>query len=177
MDAPIRLFLVDNKTLVCYDKDVKAFRDIYGKVYELLDTLKDNRNIHDRIEQLRKTYKFVEILFDCKVGRKFGWRFFNDETKERIREGVRAYRTGRKWDSETKDKISRKRKGKGNHNTRHRLESRMMTSLSMKGNTNVKGLRWAYNPFTGKEKRVHDLPEGFVWGRSPEILDYFKPSS
>lgn len=118
MDAPIRLILVGN-TLICYDKDIKAFRDVYGKMYELLDTLKDNRNIHDRIDKLKKTYPITEIVFDCKVGRKFGWRFFNEEQKARIREGVRIYRTGRKWDSETKAKIARSRKGKGNHNTRH----------------------------------------------------------
>jgi hypothetical protein len=176
MAAPIKLILV-GKSLICYDKDIKNFPTKYNKQYEIIDTIKDNRNLHDRITKLQRNYTFEQIVFDCIVGRKFGWRFFNDEQKERIREGIRASRIGKVWSMEIKERISRSRKGRGNHTIKHTTESKCKIAESMQDNTNVKGLRWAYNPFTGKERRVDILPPHFIWGRSPEILDYLRKYS
>jgi len=173
----IRVFLFD-KQLIISKKNEKEFRETFGKQFEVVEIINDERNVHDVVSRLERVYK-VPVFMDGKMRRKpkFGWKYMTDEQKERNRQAVKAYRTGRAWEPEVKEKISASRAGVGNfEGKRHRLESRLMTSLAMSGNSNSKGLRWAHDPLTGQEKRVRgdSLPVGFTWGRTAEIVDWFR---
>lgn len=174
----VRVFLL-NKQLIITKKNEKEFRELFGRGGEVVEIINDEKNIEDVVGRLQKVYK-AEVLLDGKFKRKpkLGWIYMTDEQREKTVAAVKEYRTGRAWEDEVKAKISASRAGKGNfEGKKHNLESRIMTSLSMKGNTNSKGLRWAHDPLTGKETRLKEgsaLPEGFTWGRTSEILDWFR---
>lgn len=174
----VRVYLF-NKQIVISKKTEKEFREAFGRGFEVLEIINDERNIEDIVGRLQRVYK-AEVVLDGKFKRKIrlGWSYMTDEQKEKTVLAVKEYRTGRAWEDEVKAKISASRAGKGNfEGKKHRVESRIMTSLSMKGNTNSKGLRWAHDPLTGKETRLKEgskLPNGFTWGRTSEIVDWFR---
>lgn len=173
----IRVFLW-NKQLVITKKNEKEFRDEFGRGGEVVEIINDEKNIEDVTAKLERIYK-VPVVVDGKFKKKLkiGWRYMTEEQRERTVIAVKQYRTGRPWEQEVRDKISESRAGVGNfEGKKHTQESRIMTSMSMKGNTNATGLKWAHDPLTGEEKRIRDgmLPNGFIWGRTAEIVDWFR---
>lgn len=174
----VRVYLF-NKQLVISKKTEKEFREAFGRGSEVVEIINDEKNIEDVVGRLEKVYK-AQVVLDGKFKKKLklGWIYMTEDQREKTVIAVKKYRTGRRWEDEVKEKISASRAGKGNFvGKKHRLESRIMTSMSMKGNTNSKGLKWAHDPLTGKETRLKEgsvLPEGFTWGRTSEILDWFR---
>jgi len=174
----VRVFLFDNQ-LIITKKNEREFRDVFGKRFELVEIINDEKNIEDKVSQLEKVYK-VPVCLDGRFKKKLklGWKYMTEEQREKTVIAVKQYRTGRKWESEVKEKIAASRAGVGNfEGKKHSIESRIMTSMSMKGNTNSTGLKWAHDPMTGKETRLKEgstLPPGFTWGRTGEIADWFR---
>ena len=167
-----------SKQLVITKKNEKEFRDEFGRGGEVVEIINDKKNIEDVTTKLERIYK-VPVVVDGKFKKKLklGWKYMTEEQRERTVIAVKQYRTGRAWEQEVKDKISESRAGVGNfEGKKHKLESRIMTSQSMKGNTNATGLKWAHDPLTGEEKRIRgdSLPSGFIWGRTAEIVDWFR---
>lgn len=174
----VRVFLLQ-KQLFITRKNEKEFRESFGRGGEVVEIINDEKNIEDVVGKLQRVYK-AEVFIDGKFKKKvkLGWTYMTEEQREKTVIAVKNYRTGRPWEEHVKAKISASRAGKGNfEGKKHNIESRIMTSLSMKGNTNSKGLRWAHDPLTGKETRLKadaHLPEGFIWGRTSEIIDWFR---
>lgn len=171
----IRVFLWD-KQLIVTKKNEKEFREYFGRGSEVLEIINDEKNIEDVIVKLELVYK-LPVMIDGRFKKKLkiGWKYMTEDQREKTVIAVKKYRTGREWEPEVKEKISASRAGVGNfEGKRHKLESRIMTSLSMKGNTNSQGLKWAHDPLTGAEKRIRGdlLPEGFTWGRTAEVADW-----
>lgn len=173
----IRVFLFQ-KQLIITRKNEKEFREVFGKGSEVVEIINDEKNIDDVMVRLEKVYR-VPVLIDGKFKKKLklGWKYMTEDQRAKTVIAVKNYRTGRAWEPEVKEKIALSRAGVGNfEGKKHKIESRIMTSLSMKGNTNATGLKWAHDPMTGQEKRIKGdmLPEGFTWGRTAEIVDWFR---
>ena len=171
----LRVFLIARQLIITKKNEVE-FRDAYGRGGEVLEVIADERSVDYVMTRLENVYK-LPILVDGKFKKKWGWPYFSKELQEKTRAASKEYRTGRPWNDEIREKISKGRAGKGNFvGKKHMWESKMMISQAMNGNTNVRGLKWAHDPLTGKEKRLRDgslLPSGFVWGRTPEVMDWF----
>jgi NUMOD3 motif len=171
---PIKIYL-RGSDLICFDRSIEEFRLKYGNRYELIDTIKDSRNLDDIIPRHCRTYSVEDVIFDCHKEKRWGWRYMTDQEKSELVNAIREYRTGRPWEDEVKEKISASRKGVGNFiGKRHSPTSKAMIAISRYGKSRVEGLRWAYNSDTEKEIRCKELPEGYRWGRSPEFKDAFK---
>lgn len=173
----IRVFLFQ-KQLVITKKNEKEFREVFGRGGEVLEIINDEKNIDDVIVKLERNYKFP-VLIDGKFKKKLklGWKYMTEDQRTKTVIAVKQYRTGRPWEPEVKEKIAASRAGVGNfEGKKHTTESRIMTSMSMKGNTNASGLKWAHDPMTGQEKRIKGdtLPDGFTWGRTAEIVDWIR---
>lgn len=70
----------------------------------------------------------------------------------------------------TKQKMSAVRKGKsGFQGKKHRLESKLKTSQSMKGKRNLLGWIWCHNGLD-EERRVKVIPPGWYRGRIPGFM-------
>ena len=174
----VRVFLFQRQ-LIITKKNEREFREVFGRQFELVEIINDEKNIEDKVSQLEKVYK-VPVCLDGRFKKKLklGWKYMTEDQREKTVIAVKQYRTGRKWEPEVKEKISQSRAGCGNFvGKKHKLESRIMTSMSMKGNTNSTGLKWAHDPMTGKETRLKEgsaLPSGFTWGRTGELADWFR---
>ena len=174
----VRCFLFDNQ-LIITKKNEKEFREVFGRRFEVVEIINDEKNIEDVVSKLERVYK-VPVCLDGRFKKKLklGWKYMTEAQREKTVIAVKEYRTGRAWEEEVKEKIASARAGVGNfEGKKHKIESRIMTSLSMKGNTNSTGLKWAHDPMTGKETRIKEgdrLPSGFTWGRTSEMLDWIR---
>lgn len=167
-----RIFL-QNKKLVVTKKTEKEFREHFGKQYELVQTLKDETNAELSAQKLTSFYRGCEIVFDGLMKKKWGWRYFTEELKEFVRQRLRETKIGVKRDQATKLKISFARRGKGNfRGKKHNTITKLVIAEKRIGKSRVTGLRWAHEPYSGKEIRTLTLPDGYYWGRSPEFKDW-----
>jgi len=142
--------------------------------HEQIQSTKDYDNIDKIVDQLKRTYKDCSIDRRVKVKRQFGWKYWSDETKEKSRKAISRSLTGLLKSEEHKRAISLARKGKGNFTgKKHTDYTKALLSHARRGKDPIKGKRWCHNPLTGEERRLYELIEGFTWGRSPEIKDYF----
>ena len=70
-------------------------------------------------------------------------------------------------------RISEGRTGRPSNHTGHKHSetTKNIQSLRNKDLKATLGYKWCHDPVTGKEYRLKDkpLPEGFVWGRNPEL--------
>jgi hypothetical protein len=174
---PIKIFLVNNTDLVCCQDELSVFREKYGRRFELVDTIKDSRNLEDVLPRLAKLYNANDIIIDCHVEKRWGWRYMSQEQRDHFVQAIKAYRTGRPWSQEVKDKISASRKGKGNfEGKKHTPTTKMMMAMAKVGKPGAcKGRVYCHDPITGKHKRLipgSELPEGFVWGCAPGRADH-----
>lgn len=165
-----RLFLID-KNIIVYDKTEKEFKESYGNRYEQIFVVKDGHNIELIIDKLQKQYKANDIIYDCHIKKKFGWKYFSEEKKAEIRHKLSLARAGKPLSDLQKQRISEAKKGKPSNHTghKHNTQTKIMMSLSAMGNKGSSGLRWCHDPITGKEKMKEELPEGYVWGRNPDV--------
>lgn len=168
----VRIFL-KNKKLIVTKKTEKEFKDIFGTPYELVQTVKDETNAELSAKKLLSFYRGCDIEYDSIVKRKWGWRYFTEELKEFVRRRLRETKTGVKRNQATKLKISFSRRGRGNfQGKKHNPISKMIIAEKRMGKSRVSGLRWAHEPYSGKEIRTLILPQGYFWGRNPEFKDW-----
>lgn len=173
----VRIFLKDKKLFVT-KKTEKEFKETFGRPYELVQTLKDETNAEQSAQKLMSFYRGCEIIFDGSVKKKWGWRYFSDDLKAFVRKRLKETKTGIKRDQATKLKISFSRRGKGNfEGKKHTPISKMIIAEKRIGKSRVTGLRWAHDPYTGKEVRTIVLPEGYYWGRTSEFKDWISQNT
>ena len=157
-------------TIVIYDQSDKDFKHKYGHAYEQVGVVKDDANIAVIVERMKKQYGATEVVYDCHIKKKWGWRYFTEEQKETYRKMWSAKRRGRKLSAHQKERISEGKTGKrGNHTGKtHSASTKNVMSLRALGHKRNVGKKWCYDLLTGAEKRCTELPKGFVWGRNPE---------
>ena len=166
----IRFFAFYNtKTLLITDFAVDKVKKRHGHKFEIITSIKDKSSLDQvkpRILRQFPTFQVKEQLSPTVI--------FSQE----IREKLRRKKLGTKKDVATKNKISQTMKGNGNFiGKRHKEDSKFKTSIKMRNNKNVVGKMWIYNPRTFKEMRIdknEKIPEGFLKGRDPEVVEYFK---
>lgn len=171
---PLRIY-VRKQDLLAFDRDESEMRELYGRNWELINTLKDNRNLDDILPKLCRQYDIEDVILDFDKKSKFGWKYMSDEEKAELVSAIKKYRTGRPWEDCVKEKISLKMKGKSNFEGRiHSSTTKLMMSIDRAGRygKHIGGLKWCHNPVTYEQKRVKELPEGFIWGRGMESKDY-----
>jgi len=167
-----RIFLIEKK-LIVYDKSEKEFREKYGTNYEQIFSVKDQDNIDSACEKLFKQYNAQEVVKDCHIKKKIGWKYWSDEMKKQISNNIsfalkRYVRT-----KEHSESISKYRKGKSIfEGQKHSEHTKKLIAFARKGRDPIQGRRWMHNPITGKERRGFELEEGMIWGRSPEAAEY-----
>lgn len=166
----IRVMLCEQK-LICYDKTVKEFRIKYGVQYEQVSVIKDAHNLEHVIDRLADQYKALSIVYDCHIKKKFGWKYWSDDQKERLRALWSKQRAGRKMSDFQKAQISKALKGRSNHTgKKHRQDTKENLALRALGHTRNRGRRWCYDPDTKVERFVlGDIPDGYVLGRNPDL--------
>lgn len=173
----VRIFIKDKK-LVVTKKTEKEFKQAFGAPYELVQTVKDETNAEISANKLLSFYRGYVIEFDGLMKKKWGWRYFTDELKSFVRKRLRDTKVGVKRDQATKLKISFSRRGKGNfQGKKHNPISKMIIAEKRIGKSRVSGLRWAHEPYSGKEIRTLTLPEGYFWGRNPEFKDWIEKNA
>lgn len=165
-----------NKTLRTDDRGDKQFFQDWGRDWEKVATIKDSGNYTAVIDRLKKQYNCTELIEGCVVKKKWGWRYFTPEEKAKMVDAVKAANTGKVMSDETRAKMSAAKKGKPS-NAKGSKKSNMgkaLVAMARMGKSTVGGLRWCHHPMVGTEKRLRSLPEGWVWGRSPEVKDWLK---
>jgi len=166
-----RIFLFEKK-LIVYDKSEKEFRQKYGTNYEQISSVKDQDNIDSACEKLLKQYNAQEVVKDCHIKKKFGWKWYSDEVKEKVSRNISIAMTRYKKTKEHGEAISKGKKGKsikGHPTSEH---TKKLIAFSKKGFDPIQGRKWMHNPLTGQESRGYELKEGMIWGRSPEAKEY-----
>lgn len=165
-----RVYLIDKK-LIVFDKTEKEFRQKYGNNFEQVTIIKDQDNIDQVTEKLSRQYK-AEVEKDCHIKKKFGWKYWSDEVKERIRHNISIAMSRHVRTKEHSEAISRYRKGKSIfEGQKHSNYSKKLIAFARKGKDPIQGRKWMHNPITGKEARGYELAEGMIWGRSPEASE------
>jgi len=163
-----RIYLTEKK-IVVYDKSEKEFKSKYGSSFEQISIVKDQDNIDSVTKKLQQQYKALEIILDCKIKKKFGWKYFTEEMKESNRQKISKALKNRVVSEEHSKAIALGRKGIAIFaGKKHTEEAKRKISVGRKGRIINTGKRWAHNPVTGDERFVFELPEGYVYGRSPE---------
>lgn len=166
----IRIYLI-GRTLICFDKGESEFKQKYGKQYEQVATVKELSNLQPVLQRLTAQYRASDVVQDVHIKRKTGWCYKTEEQKAITRSRMSDARIGYEHDEYTKKKISDARKGKGNFRGKtHHAFSKKAIAFSRRGKDPIQGKRWCHSPRTGKELRVRELPEGFVWGRDKSVL-------
>lgn len=169
-----RVFLQSRKLIVveCTERE---FRQKYPGSYELIQSIAEYDNLEKVIPRLQKDYRAEDVVRDYQELKRWGLKYFT----EAIREKWLAARTGKPRPVESNAKVSAKMRGKSNfEGKRHNNMTKIIIASKRVGNSTLKeGQRWCHHPTTGKELRClpTNKPQGFEWGRSPEIKDYFKP--
>jgi len=166
-----RIYLV-NKQIVVFDKPEKKLREKYGNSFEQIGTVKDQDNIDSVTGKLAKSYNVNDIVLDCKIKKKFGWKFWDKDTQELIR--VKISEALKKYEKtpEHRANISKGQKNLQNFKgKKHTEETKARISWANKGRDTIKGRKWMHDPFTGKEKRGYELEKGMIWGRNHDLRD------
>jgi hypothetical protein len=138
---------------------------------ELLTQVREDSNVDGVVNQLMVSYSIDRVERDYKVRKKRAP--LSAESRMKISRKVSAYRKGRKWSEEVKQKISNTMKGKGNHNVPHDSIGKQNIRNARKKWKPCLGLKWYHDPLTGEERLFKDnVPEGWVRGRG---IDPFHP--
>jgi hypothetical protein len=163
-------------TLRTDDKGDKLFYNEWGREWEKVSTIKDSGNYDAVIERLKKQYNCTIVIEGCVVKKKWGWKYFTDEEKLRMVNAVKAANTGKVMSDETKAKMADSKRGRPSNalGSRKSAMSKTLVSIARMGKSTVAGRRWCHCPKTGNEKRLAELPNGWDWGRTPEIKDWLK---
>jgi len=166
-----RIYLIQQQIIV-FDKPEKELKEKYGNSFEQIGTVKDQDNIDSVVQKLAKTYKANEIVLDCKIKKKFGWKFWDKETQELIRvkisEALKKYEKTEEHRANLSKGLKHIKNFKGK---KHTEETKSRLSWANKGKNPIKNKKWMYNPITGEEKRAEELLPGMIWGRNPEQKD------
>lgn len=168
-----RLILNNNKIIV-YDKTDKEFRIAYcndNSSHEQIGVVKESDNISPLVERMKKQYKVTEVVYDCHIKKKMGWKYFSEELKAYCRAKWSATRANRPLSDFQKKRISEGRIGKRNNHQGHfhSQNTKNIMSLRAQGHKRLVGRRWCHDPVTGKEQLVKELPEGYLLGRNPDL--------
>ena len=171
----ITVYLRD-RTLRTSDKGDKQFYNDHGRSWEKVATIKDSGNYTSVIDRLKKQYNVSDVYEDAIVKKKWGWKYFTEEEKMKMVNAVKAANTGKVMSDETKAKMRAAKVGKPS-NARGSKKSptgKALVAMARMGKSTVVGMRWCHHPLAGTEKRLRALPEGWVWGRSPEVKDWLR---
>ena len=150
----------NDRKIIASDLPIEKIKVKFGYRYEILTSVKDKESVGAVTERLRRNYPtfIIEEHFK-KVHR------HTEDAKRRIA----LARTGKKWDEETKKKISNTMKGKSNfEGKRHTEETKKQMAVMKLGNKHVRDTFWVHDPKSDAERRVRDkseIPEGFQEGR------------
>lgn len=171
----ITVYLRD-RTLRTSDKGDKQFYTDWGRSWEKVATIKDSGNYTSVIDRLKKQYNVSDVFEDAIVKKKWGWKYFTAEEKMKMVAAVKLANTGKVHTDTTKAKMRAAKVGKPS-NARGSKKSptgKALVAMARMGKSTVVGLRWCHCPKMGYEGRKRELPEGWVWGRSPEVKDYLR---
>lgn len=160
------------KMLLFSDHTKEKINQKYGHKYEILNSIKDKNSLHFIKEKMQRqcpTFMIVEDYYVKKV--------VSEETKKKMR----LSQLGKKKPDWVKNKISKSRAGKGNHNKKHTLETKKRIASKRIDRGDIIGnKKYIYNPSTDQERRVADiinLPPGFRKGRDPEVIEMWQYGS
>ena len=163
-------------TLIAYDKGDKLFSTAYGRGWEKVSVIRDSRNYDTAIAKLKNQYNATEVIKDCYTAPKIGWRYMTEEQKMKTIDAIKAANTGRARTDDVKARISATMKGRPSNSKGHVKSdlSKRLVAIARIGKDPIKGKRWAHCPHTGTEKRLYEdqLPNGWRWGRTPELKDW-----
>lgn len=166
-----RIYLINNQVVV-FDKPEKELREKYGNSFEQIGTIKDQDNIDLVTGKLAKTYNASDIVLDCKIKKKFGWKFWDKNTQELIRrkisEALKKYEKTEEHRANLSKGLKHVKNFKGK---KHTEETKARQAWANRGRDPIKGKMWMHDPFTGKEKRGYELEKGMVWGRNSDARD------
>jgi hypothetical protein len=163
------------KKIVVFDRSEKEFKAIYGNSFEQISVIKDQDNIDSVCEKLLKQYKAEEVVKDCKIKKKFGWKYWPKELQEVIRTNMSIAMKRYKKTKEHGESISRGKKLKPAatfKGKKHSEHTKKKIAHAKRGVDPIKGKKWMHDPLTGKELRAYELQENMIWGRSPEAREY-----
>lgn len=171
----ITVYLRD-RTLRTSDKGDKQFYTDHGRNWEKVAMIKDSGNYHTVIDRLKKQYNCSDLYEDAIVKKKWGWKYFTAEEKMKMVAAVKLANTGKTMSDETKAKMSIAKRGKPSNarGSRKSASGKALVAMARMGKSTVNGLRWCHCPKMGYEGRKRELPDGWVWGRSPEVKDYLR---
>jgi hypothetical protein len=160
------------------DRGDKQFITDYGTGWEKVSVIRDSRNYDIAIEKIKRQYNATEVIRDCVIAARLGWRYMTEEQRIRMVQAVKAANTGKPRSDEVKARISATMKGRPSNSKGHVKSetSKRMVALARIGKDPIKGKKWAHCPVYGSEKRLYEgeLPEGWKWGRTPELKDWLK---
>jgi NUMOD3 motif len=167
---------IRDRTIRTSDKGDKHFYTEHGRAWERIASIKDSSNYSTVIDKLKKQYNVENVFEDVVLKKKLGWKYYTDEQKARMVAAVKRVNTGRKMSNETKEKMSRAKRGRPSNakGSKKSAFSKSLVAVARMGKSTVNGLRWCHHPDSGQEGRKRELPTGWAWGRSPEMKDYFK---
>lgn len=157
----ITLFL-HGTTIIATSKTAREARSMWKNI-EQIDVVADIANVDTKLEKICKQYRTDDVIRDYKIKIK---RIFTAKWRAKLSKAAKK----RKWDQQTKDKISQSMKGKRNHRCKHSPDTKMIIGEAMRGNTSALGLQWCYDPVTLKQRRVKEVPFGMVTGRPPKSI-------
>jgi hypothetical protein len=165
-----KLFFCD-KRIVIYDRPDKEFKAKYGSSFEQVAVCKDDSALTIIADKMKRQYKAIDVVYDCHIKRKWGWKYFTDEQKEAYRVVMRQKKLGKPLSDHQKKRISEGKTGKrGNHTGKsHNENTKAVMSLRKLGHKSNTGRRWCHDPVNGEERMAFELPIGFVWGRNPAL--------
>ena len=153
-----KAILVSDKT----DREVRVEYKDWN--YDQIDVVRDPANLNVAVTKNKTKLNIPTVIgYAVKVKKVV---IFKRRTRQRMSKAAKK----RKWSPEVKAKISKSRKGRGNHRIRHNWEGKLMISEGMKGNQNAKGMLWCYDPVTLKQYRVKEIPYNMCAGRPPASM-------
>lgn len=169
---PMYKLILFKGDMVVYDRADKDFRSKYGSMGEQVGVVKDDASISVIVERLKKTYAFNDIIYDCHIKKKTGWKYFTPEQKELVRAKMRAAKLGKKYSQAQRDAMAAAKIGKRSNFAGHQLSEQAKATMALRklGNTHSRGTRWAHHVETFEEIKIKagaPLPPNFVYGRDP----------
>jgi len=156
------IYLYQNNTIIATEDPLK------GSEYEQLLTVKDLHNVEKVLARYDAKYKI-----DNRINKKKLLRFTAEQRAlgvERMTEAVKGVPKSvshRLAMSEAKKGKASNFKGKN-----HTDYAKALIKIGRGTRDPIMGKKWCHDPMTGKEKRCHQLPEGYRWGRTPEFNDW-----
>ena len=158
----IHIYLFNRQKLILLS-DYPSFKikNRYGHQYEILTSIKDPSVLSTILPRITRPYSDHSIIEWFIKERKP----FTEEHRRKI-----SYKNSlRRRSLESRLRTSLAMRGRSNfQGKRHSDETKSVMSSKALGNQRVAGLYWCHNPVTGVERRVKDrnnLPPGFILGR------------